>query len=325
MERTLINKFSNYCLLTLCIFFSPNHVADEEINFGIVVHGGAGVYKDISSERAEAYKEGINKALSKGYEILKSGGNSLEAVTAAVVVLEDLPQFNAGKGSVYTSSETQEMDASLMNGKNGFGGAVASVSKVKNPILLAKAVMENTTHVMLVGQGAEDFAKENGIEMVDPSYFYSQKNLDRVRKLKKDNKLGTVGAVALDKKGNLSSATSTGGRSNKMPGRVGDSPILGAGTWAENGLCAVSGTGHGEYFMRYLIAADVCKRMKYLKIPLLESANKVIENLTNKGGAGGIIAIDSEGNIATPFNTIGMIRGTLTNKKPRKILIYKDK
>ncbi|MAS58666.1 MAG: beta-aspartyl-peptidase [Gammaproteobacteria bacterium] len=325
MERTLINKFSNYCLLTLCIFFSPNHVADEEINFGIVVHGGAGVYKDISSERAEAYKEGINKALSKGYEILKSGGNSLEAVTAAVVVLEDLPQFNAGKGSVYTSSETQEMDASLMNGKNGFGGAVASVSKVKNPILLAKAVMENTTHVMLVGQGAEDFAKENGIEMVDPSYFYSQKNLDRVRKLKKDNKLGTVGAVALDKKGNLSSATSTGGRSNKMPGRVGDSPILGAGTWAENGLCAVSGTGHGEYFMRYLIAADVCKRMKYLKIPLLESANKVIENLTNKGGAGGIIAIDSEGNIATPFNTIGMIRGILTNKKPRKILIYKDK
>ena len=325
MERTLINKFSIYCLLTICIFSSQIHVADEEINFGIVVHGGAGVYKNISTERAEAYKEGINKALSKGYEILQLGGTSLEAVTAAVVVLEDLPQFNAGKGSVYTSSETQEMDASLMNGENGFGGAVASVSKVKNPILLAKAVMEKSTHVMLVGQGAEDFAKDNGIKMVDPSYFYSEKNLNRVRKLKKDNKLGTVGAVALDKKGNLSSATSTGGRSNKMPGRVGDSPILGAGTWAENGLCAVSGTGHGEYFMRHLTAANVCIRMKYLKIPLLESANKVIEKLTEKGGAGGIIAIDSKGNIATPFNTIGMIRGILTNKKPRKILIYQDK
>ena len=325
MERTLINKFSIYCLLTICIFSSQIYVADEEINFGIVVHGGAGVYKNISAERTHAYKEGINKALSKGYEILQSGGPSLEAVTAAVVVLEDLPQFNAGKGSVYTSSETQEMDASLMNGENGFGGAVASVSKVKNPILLAKAVMEKSTHVMLVGQGAEDFAKDNGIKMVDPSYFYSEKNLNRVRKLKKDNKLGTVGAVALDKKGNLSSATSTGGRSNKMPGRVGDSPILGAGTWAENGLCAVSGTGHGEYFMRYLIAADVCIRMKYLKIPLLESANKVIEKLTEKGGAGGIIAIDGKGNIATPFNTIGMIRGILTNKKPRKILIYQDK
>ena len=324
MERPLINNFLIYYLFVISIFFNPISVLAEEKNFGIVVHGGAGVYKEISSQREKAYKEGINKALTRGFRILENGGTSIDAVTAAVVILEDLPQFNAGKGSVYTSSETQEMDASLMDGNSGLGGAIASVSIIKNPILLARAVMEKSSHVMLVGKGAEDFAKENNIEIVNTSYFHSEKNLNKVIELKKEGKLGTVGAVALDKKGNLAAATSTGGRSNKMPGRVGDSPILGAGTWAENDFCAVSGTGHGEYFMRQLTSADVCKRMKYLNSSLTQSADKVIEKLTENGAAGGIIAIDHKGNIATPFNTPGMIRGKQTYKMPKEILIYKE-
>ncbi len=294
------------------------------INFGLVVHGGSGTYSGLTKESTKTYKKGIDTALEAGYRILEKGGTSLDAVTAAVTILEDLPQFNAGKGAVYTSAEVQEMDASIMDGATGKGGAVASISRIKNPILLSKAVMEKSQHVMLVGKGAEQFATKVGIELVDPSYFYSEKNLNRLRKNKKDQKLGTVGAVALDKNGNLSAATSTGGRSNKMPGRVGDSPILGAGTWAQNGLCAVSGTGHGEYFMRLLTAADVCKLMEYSNLTLKDSSDMVIKKLTVAGGAGGIISIDSKGNISTPFNTKGMVRGYQTNKISKTIKIYKD-
>ena len=220
--------------------------------------------------------------------------------------------------------ETQEMDSSIMDGESGKGGAVAGVSKVKNPVLLARMVMDKTEHVMLIGSGAEKFAEEIGIELVDPSYFYSEKNLKRVRKSKADEKLGTVGAAALDQSGNLAAATSTGGRTNKMTGRVGDSPILGAGTWAQNGLCAVSGTGHGEYFMRLLTAADVCKLMEYSNLSLEESTQIAVNKLTVKGAEGGIISIDSDGNISAQFNTKGMARGYQTNQLPRTIKIYKD-
>jgi len=321
MERPIIKII----LITLFSLMVGVIESNEEVsNFGIVIHGGAGSFSGLDEEAINSYETGINKALSAGYKILEQGGSSLDAVTTAIVILEDLPLFNAGKGSVYTEMETQEMDSSIMDGKSGKGGAVAGVSKVKNPVLLARMVMDKTEHVMLIGSGAEKFAEEIGIELVDPSYFYSEKNLKRVRKSKADEKLGTVGAAALDQSGNLAAATSTGGRTNKMTGRVGDSPILGAGTWAQNGLCAVSGTGHGEYFMRLLTAADVCKLMEYSNLSLEESTKIVVNKLTVIGAKGGIISIDSDGNISTQFNTKGMARGYQTNQLPRTFKIYKD-
>jgi len=321
MERPIIKII----LITLFSLMVGVIESNEEVsNFGIVIHGGAGSFSGLDEEAINSYETGINKALSAGYKILEQGGSSLDAVTSAIVILEDLPLFNAGKGSVYTEMETQEMDSSVMDGESGKGGAVAGVSKIKNPVLLARMVMDKTEHVMLIGSGAEKFAEEQGIELVDPSYFYSEKNLKRVRKSKADEKLGTVGAAALDQSGNLAAATSTGGRTNKMTGRVGDSPILGAGTWAQNGLCAVSGTGHGEYFMRLLTAADVCKLMEYSNLSLEESTQIVVNKLTVIGAEGGIISIDSDGNISTQFNTKGMARGYQTNLLPRTFKIYKD-
>ncbi|MBK49415.1 MAG: beta-aspartyl-peptidase [Chloroflexi bacterium] len=307
--------------LMICTVESKNKVN----NFGLIVHGGAGSFSGLDENTLNSYKSGIDKALSAGYEVLEQGGTSLDAVTSAVIILEDLPLFNAGKGSVYTEIETQEMDSSIMDGKSGKGGAVAGVGRVKNPIILARKVMEETEHVMLIGKGAEKFAKEVGVELVDPSYFYSEKNLNRVRKSKKDKKLGTVGAAALDQYGNLAAATSTGGRTNKMTGRVGDSPILGAGTWAQNEQCAVSGTGHGEYFMRLLTAADVCKLMEYSGLSLEESSNSVVNKLTNLGAQGGIISIDSSGAISAVFNTKAMARGYKTKEISKTIKIYEDK
>ena len=321
MERPIIKII----LITLFSLMVGVIESNEEVsNFGIVIHGGAGSFSGLDEDAINSYETGIVEALSAGYKVLEQGGSSLDAVTTAIVILEDLPLFNAGKGSVYTEMETQEMDSSIMDGKSGKGGAVAGVSKVKNPVLLARMVMDKTEHVMLIGSGAEKFAEEQGIELVDPSYFYSEKNLKRVRKSKADEKLGTVGAAALDQSGNLAAATSTGGRTNKMTGRVGDSPILGAGTWAQNGLCAVSGTGHGEYFMRLLTAADVCKLMEYSNLSLEESTKIVVNKLTVIGAKGGIISIDSDGNISTQFNTKGMARGYQTNQLPRTFKIYKD-
>ena len=321
MERPIIKII----LITLFSLMVGVIESNEEVsNFGIVIHGGAGSFSGLDENTINSYESGVVEALSAGYKVLEQGGSSLDAVTTAIVILEDLPLFNAGKGSVYTEMETQEMDSSIMDGKSGKGGAVAGVSKVKNPVLLARMVMDKTEHVMLIGSGAEKFAEEIGIELVDPSYFYSEKNLKRVRKSKADEKLGTVGAAALDQTGNLAAATSTGGRTNKMTGRVGDSPILGAGTWAQNGLCAVSGTGHGEYFMRLLTAADVCKLMEYSNLSLEESTQIAVNKLTVKGAEGGIISIDSDGNISAQFNTKGMARGYQTNQLPRTIKIYKD-
>ena len=278
---------------------------NSEENFGIVVHGGAGVMSGLSEETRSQINAKIKESVSEAFLILENGGSSIDAVEKAVTILEDSPLFNAGRGSVYSSDEVQEMDASIMDGKKRLAGAVASVSIVKNPIKLARKVAEETDHVLLVGDGAEAFAKNAGIEIVDSNYFYHEERLQRVRNLKKNvskfhkksDKIGTVGAVALDKMGNISAATSTGGMTNKMPGRVGDSPIIGSGTWAQNGVCGVSSTGHGEYFIKYQVAREVCTRMEYLNQSLSKSSSSIINELADIGGSGGLIAIDSKGNI----------------------------
>ena len=302
----------------------------SEENFGIVVHGGAGVMSGLSEEKQEEIHKKIQESVSEAYAILENGGSSIDAVELAVSILEDSPLFNAGKGSVYTANETQEMDASIMDGKNRLTGAVASVSIVKNPIKLARKVAEHTEHVLLVGDGAENFALESGLEIVDSDYFFHEERLKRVQdsklettKLDQDSdKIGTVGAVAIDKKGNIAAATSTGGMTNKMPGRVGDSPIIGSGTWAQNGVCGVSSTGHGEYFIKYQVAREVCVRIEYLNQSLGDSSTAIIDELDKLGASGGLIAIDHQANISTPFNTKGMIRGSKTNKSDLKSQIY---
>ena len=222
----------------------------------IVLHGGAGWFANLSNDQQAAIKDKMKEAMDAGYSILESGGTSGDAVIASITILEDSPLFNAGKGSVFTSEATQEMDASIMFGKNQDAGAVAGVAIVKNPISLARYVMEQTKHVMFSGEGAEELARTAGQTIVDPSYFYSEEKLERLRKQKKDDKMGTVGVVAIDVNGNISAGTSTGGMSNKLPGRIGDAPIIGAGTWAENGGCGVSGTGHGEFFIRFNVAKE---------------------------------------------------------------------
>ena len=299
-------------------------------NFGIVVHGGAGVMSTLTQDQQDAIKLKVSETLMSSYKILKNGGSSLDAVEFAVSEFEDSPLFNAGKGSVYTSNETQEMDASIMFGLDRSSGAVASVKIIKNPIRLARKVLEETNHIFLVGAGAESFAKNIGVDVVEPNYFYSEKNLKRLRKVKNkltnnyaiQDKIGTVGAVAIDKDGNISAATSTGGMTNKMPGRVGDSPIIGSGTWAQNGVCGVSSTGHGEFFIKYQVAREVCSRMEYLNQTLENSSKNVIEELKEIGATGGLIAIDKDANISTPFNTAGMVRGSITNKIDLSVEIY---
>ena len=288
----------------------------------IVVHGGAGWSHGTSDEKQHAIKSGLKKALDTGFSILQSGGSSLDAVEAAIVVLEDNPVFNAGRGSVYTAEEKQEMDASIMSGNDQDAGAVASVSRVKNPIKLARYIMEHTEHVMMAGSGAEKVADQGGLELVDPSYFYSEDRLKSMKK-QKDKKNSTVGALAMDKLGNIAAGTSTGGRSNKLPGRIGDSPIIGAGTWAQNNVCGVSGTGHGEYFIRYNVAREICARMEYLNLSVGEASAQVIGQLTAIGIEGGVIVLDKNGNISMEFNTDGMARAYRNSKGDEMIAIYK--
>ena len=291
-------------------------------NIAIVIHGGAGWSRNQTEEKLKSIEDGLKRALDEGFAILESGGTSLDAVEAAVVILEDDVTFNAGKGSVYTAEEKQEMDASIMTGELQNAGAVASVSTIKNPIKLARYVMEKTEHVLIVGQGAEKVAIKGGLEVVDPSYFYSKEKLDRVRRQKTKDELSTVGAVAIDKEGNISAATSTGGRSNKLPGRVGDSPIIGAGTWAQNNLCGVSGTGHGEYFMRFNVAREICARMDYLGLTADQASNQVIDELSGMGIEGGVIVIDKEGNASMIFNTDGMARAYKNSNGDEIVTIY---
>ena len=317
-----------YLLIFLLLAQSNFSVASQSSsdvmasNIAIVIHGGAGWSRNQTEEKLKSIEDGLKRALEEGFSILESGGTSLDAVEAAVIILEDDVTFNAGKGSVYTAEEKQEMDASIMTGQLQNAGAVASVSTIKNPIKLARYIMEKTEHVLIVGQGAENVAIEGGLEVVDPSYFYSKEKLDRVRRQKTKDELSTVGAVAIDKDGNISAATSTGGRSNKLPGRVGDSPIIGAGTWAQNNLCGVSGTGHGEYFMRFNVAREICARMDYLGLTADEASNEVIDELSEMGIEGGVIVIDKDGSASMIFNTDGMARAYKNSNGDQIVTIY---
>ena len=312
----------------------------QENKIAIVIHGGAGTIlkKNMTPEKEKLYSDKLNEAINAGYEVLKNGGSSIDAVTASIMIMENSPLFNAGKGAVFTNKETNELDCSIMDGKTLNAGAAAGVTKVKNPILLAKEIMINSEHVMLSGEGANEFAKQQNLEIVSPAYFYTQRNLDYLRKIKKDShssidlkqngtndwKYGTVGAVALDKNGNLAAGTSTGGMTNKKFGRIGDSPIIGAGTYANNNSCAVSCTGHGEYFIRLGIAKDVSALMLYKGYSLEKATNNVIhEKLESLEGKGGLISIDKDGNISTPFNTAGMFRAQINTNGEIKVEMYK--
>lgn len=302
----------------------------------LVIHGGAGAIRreNMTAESEEAYHRTLNMALDHGYEVLENGGKSLDAVIAAIKIMEDSPLFNAGKGAVFTNEGRNELDASIMDGSNLMAGAVAGVTNIKNPITAAYAVMTKSEHVMMAGKGAEKFAEEQGLDIVDPSYFFDSaryRHLKKIQKSELDNgtsgnkKFGTVGAVALDCFGNIAAGTSTGGMTNKKYGRIGDSPIIGAGTYADNNTCGVSSTGHGEYFIRLTVARDIASMMEYGGLTLQEAADSVVmKKLKRLGGDGGVIALDRLGNVSMTFNSEGMYRGYINKKGGGKTFIYKD-
>ena len=289
----------------------------------IAVHGGAGTISraELTAEQEAAYRERLAAAVQAGHQILSSGGSSVQAVQAAVNLLEDAPMFNAGKGAVFNAEGRNELDASIMDGATRNAGAVASVRHVRNPIDLAISVMNNSRHVMLSGEGAEEFAREQGFDFVEPDYFFTEERWEALQRARARESAGleyrqdlfsTVGAVALDQHGNLAAGTSTGGMTNKRFGRIGDSPIIGAGTFADNASCAVSATGHGEYFIRWVVAYDICQRVA-AGASLADAAYEVVNRvLVKAGGDGGIIAVDAAGNIAMPFNTEGMYRASIS-------------
>lgn len=313
-----------------------------------VIHGGAGVITrgSLTPEKEKAYREKLEEAVLAGYKALQAGKSSLDAVEIAIRILEDSPLFNAGKGAVFTHDGKNELDASIMDGKTLAAGAVAGLRHVKNPITLARAVMERSPHVMMVGEGAEQFAKEQKIELVDEKYFWTQHRWDALQQILKEekekasdkkmsvdltptnalpaNKFGTVGAVALDKDGNLAAGTSTGGMTNKRYGRVGDAPIIGAGTFANNMSCAVSATGWGEFFIRLGVARDISALMEYRALPVQQAADLVIQQKLQKlGGDGGVIAVDRFGNIGISFNSEGMYRAYINSDGKPVVEIYK--
>lgn len=290
--------------------------------FALAIHGGAGTLQrgEMTDERAALYRAGLRRALIAGREILAQGGGALDAVTAAVAALEDDPLFNAGRGAVFTRAESQEMDAAVMDGRDRRAGAVAGIFGPKNPILAARAVMERSPHVLLIGEGAVAFCRDAGLEFAQPDYFFTEARWQALTdtlaqeaagRVDADEarRHGTVGAVARDSAGNLAAATSTGGMTGKLPGRVGDSPIIGAGTYADNATCAVSATGHGEFFIRYAVAHEIAARIAHARQPLVEAAGSVVAELGRLGGSGGIIAIGRDGALALPFNCAGMYRG----------------
>jgi len=322
----------------LLALLAPTVHAAEPANSVLLIHGGAGVVRSEMTPADEvAVRAVLEQALRKGHEQLKAGRPALDAVTAAITILEDDPHFNAGKGAVFTHDGKNELDASLMDGATLKAGAVAGVHSVKNPILLAKAVMEKSEHVMMVGQGAEIFAKEQGVTLVDPSYFRTEKRWQQLQKALKEEAsgqahadletakhFGTVGAVALDQQGHLAAGTSTGGMTNKRYGRVGDSPIIGAGTYA-NASCAVSGTGWGEFYIRAVAAHDICARMTYLKETPQQAGETVINQIIPKlGGDGGAIVLGADGSLAAPFNTEGMYRGWIGADGVPHVALYSD-
>lgn len=317
--------------------------------FAIAIHGGAGTIlrSSMTDEKEISYKEGLQHAIIAGESILKKGGTSFDAVEAAIRTLEDNPLFNAGKGAVFTHEGKHEMDASIMNGKDLMAGAVAGVQNIKNPISLSRAVMEQSEHVFMAGAGANEFAKKINAQFMPDDYFFVEMRYAQLQEALKtdsilldhtmtkeetknpsfpeDKKFGTVGAVALDIHGNLAAGTSTGGMTNKKHGRVGDTPIIGAGTYANNATCAVSCTGHGEFFIRAVVAYDISCLMEYKGLSLKEACNIVVkQKLVKLGGEGGLIALDAKGNIELPFNSDGMYRASLKEGEKMFVGIYND-
>lgn len=326
-------------VLGVLIFISIEQLYSQDV--ALVIHGGAGnIYKkNIPDSLETLYKQTMNEALNAGIEILHNGGTSLEAVKASINIMEDSPLFNAGKGAVFTSEKTNELDASIMDGATLNAGAVAGVKHIKNPINAAIEVMKHSPHVMMTGEGAETFAKSRGIELVDAAYFFTEKRYNQLLKIQEVDsskqgrsnlnndyyKFGTVGAVGLDKYGNIVAGTSTGGMTNKKFGRVGDAPIIGAGTYANNKTCGISATGHREYFIRAVVAHDISAIMEYKDLGIQEAADLVIhEKLVDLGGEGGVIGLDAKGNIMMSFNSNGMFRGYIRNKENPKVFIYKE-
>ncbi|MFD2598627.1 isoaspartyl peptidase/L-asparaginase family protein [Sphingobacterium corticis] len=340
-------KFSYLFASLLIGALSFSAVFAQQSKYVMAIHGGAGTIlkKNMTDSMEAAYTEGLRQALQAGYDVLKAEqGTSLDAVEAAVRVMEENPLFNAGKGAVFTNEGKNEMDAAIMDGKTGRAGSVAGVTTLRSPIQAARAVMEKSAHVMMTGAGAEKFAKEQNLEIVDPSYFHTEarwKGLQQAKKqdslamrldhsmnaesleLYKDYKYGTVGAVAVDQNGDLAAATSTGGMTNKRYGRVGDAPIIGAGTYADNNTVAISCTGWGEFFIRSVAAYDVAARIQYGGATLAAAAKATIAKIAEMGGDGGLIAINRDGEVAMPFNTAGMYRGAVKEDGTIEIYIYK--
>jgi L-asparaginase / beta-aspartyl-peptidase len=322
--------------LLACLVVAPPAAADgDEPMISIAIHGGAGVISraSMTAENERAYRADLERALDAGYAVLDSGGTSLDAVVAAVKVLEDSPLFNAGKGAVFSHAGINELDAAIMDGASQKAGAVAGVRHIRNPIELARMVMERTSHVLLAGEGAEEFALEQGVDLAPGSYFYTERRwkqledaqrAERTASLQEDiGYFGTVGAVARDASGNLAAATSTGGTTNKRWGRIGDSPIIGAGTYADNATCAVSATGSGEYFIRAVVAHEICARVRLAGVTAAAAARDVIHGkLQDIGGDGGVIVVDRNGAIALEFNTEGMFRGARDSNGRREVAIY---
>ncbi len=344
---TKISKLTNLALLSAGLLTTSNLVFAQQ--FAIAIHGGAGTIKkeNFTPEKEAAYRAKLEQATNAGYAILEAGGSSLDAINKAVNVLENSPLFNAGLGAVYTYDGAHELDASIMDGKTKNAGAVAGVKHIQNPINLARLVMTNSVHVMLSGAGAEEFALEQQIPLINNSHFDTERRYKALLKAKaklkalKDKskatkdyqanykhwdqayKMGTVGAVAVDKSGNVAAATSTGGMTAKRYGRIGDSPVIGAGTWADNQSCAVSATGHGEYFIRYNVASDICARVLYQGKSIEQASEEVIFGpMFKAGGTGGVIVVDPKGNVALTFNTKGMYRGSRVSGEMAKIAIF---
>jgi len=319
--------------ITAFIFLSFRVSSQSIGTYTLVIHGGAGniTQANLPVEKASQFEAKLKEVLKHGDSILKAGGTSLDAVESCIRMMEDCPLFNAGRGAVFNAEGKNELDAAIMDGKTGMAGAVAGVTTIRNPITAARAVMEKSEHVMLTGKGAETFAAEHGIEIVTPDYFFTQQRWNDYLKVKNhldsinnvDKKHGTVGCVALDKYGNLAAGTSTGGMTYKKYGRVGDTPVIGAGTYADNNTCAVSATGHGEFFIRNVVAYDISALMKYKGLSIVEAANEVVMiKLKNQGGTGGIIAVDRNGNIAMTFNTPGMFRGFIKSAGETKVAMF---
>lgn len=332
MKKNLLNLLV-FALITIlmasCTSRSSGKTerSEQAKEWALVIHGGAGVItRDLmTSERDSAYRSVLRAALKKGESILAQGGTAIDAVEQTIHIMENSPLFNAGRGSVFTNEGTNEMDAAIMNGADLNAGSVAGITGIKNPISAARAVMEESVHVMLSGKGALEFAALQGLEQVEPSYFYTDRRYKQLTEAVNNEKNGTVGCCALDKNGNLAAATSTGGMTNKKYNRIGDAPIIGAGTYANNSTCAVSATGHGEYFIRWTVAHDISALMEYRDLSLEEAARLVInDKLVKAGGSGGVIAVDNMGNVSMPFNSEGMFRGYSDSEGNSGIFIYKD-